>query len=51
MLIGYVDKQLSSAINILNNKYVSGDIIVSDPYGYAVTLEVIEMHTKKEYKV
>lgn len=50
MLIGYVDKQLSSAINILNNKYVSGDIIVSDPYGYAVTLEVIEMHTKKEYK-
>ena len=50
ILIAYADKQLSAAINILNNKYISGDITVSDPYGYDVALEVIEMNTKKKYK-
>lgn len=49
MLIAYADKQLSAAINILNNKYISGDITVTDPYGYDVALEVIEVATNKKY--
>lgn len=46
----YTDKKLSTAINIANNKYINGVIVISDPYGSYVTLEIVELTCKKRYK-
>ncbi|NMA95503.1 MAG: Ger(x)C family spore germination protein [Clostridiales bacterium] len=49
-LVGYADKRLSAGINIINDKYVDGIIDVLDPYGFELTLDVVELKCKKKYK-
>ena len=49
-MIDYADEDVSTGINILNNKYVSGNITITDPYGQEVNLEVIELLSEKTYR-
>lgn len=49
-LISYADEYLSTGINILNDKYMEGNITIQDPYGQDVSLEVFEVIAEKRYK-